>query len=168
MQKYEELLNVDVIKLGPGNQRRVEQIQPNFCFFFVIFAPVQTAEPEQQGVLASHTVLFGEERQQAAHLSVVQAQAGGASSLLPGHSGLTVGAGGGGSETMEAEGLYRVQRERGDREILHSCSMKVREMDFGSFPGRIQRILIRSLKSGWRTFLMFGGFRATIETKSKV
>lgn len=84
-----------------------------FSFFFVIFAPVQTAEPEQQGVLASHTVLFGEERQQAAHLSVVQAQAGGASSLLPGHSGLTVGAGGGGSETMEAEGLYRVQRERG-------------------------------------------------------
>lgn len=82
-------------------------------FFFVIFAPVQTAEPEQQGALASHTVLFGEELQQAAHLSVVQAQAGGASSLLPGHSGLTVGAGGGGSETMEAEGLYRVQRERG-------------------------------------------------------
>lgn len=84
-----------------------------FFFFFVIFAPVQTAEPEQQGALASHTVLFGEELQQAAHLSVVQAQAGGASSLLPGHSGLTVGAGGGGSETMEAEGQYRVQRERG-------------------------------------------------------
>lgn len=85
--------------------------QTFFFFFFCNFALVQTAEPEQQGALASHTVLFGEELQQAAHLSVVQAQAGGASSLLPGHSGLTVGAGGGGNETMEAEGLYRVQRE---------------------------------------------------------
>lgn len=138
---HEELFNVDVIKLGPGNQRHVEQIQPNFFFFsfFCNFAPVQTAEPEQQGALASHTVLFGEELQQAAHLSVVQAQAGGASSLLPGHSGLTVGAGGGGMRRWrrrDCTGSRENEEDfpRGDREILQSCSMKALEMDFGSFP----------------------------------
>lgn len=106
-----------------------------FFFFFCNFAPVQTAEPEQQGALTSHTVLFGEELQQAAHLSVVQAQAGGASSLLPGHSGLTVGAGGGRSETMEAEGLYRVQRERGRLSSWRHSGDTPEQLDEGARDG---------------------------------
>lgn len=74
---------------------------------------VQTAEPEQQGALASLTVLLREElRTQAAHLPAVQAQAGGASSLLPGRSGSMVRAGRGGSETMKAEQLSDPERAR--------------------------------------------------------